>query len=320
MKSSVLTVLVVATAAGGGAVWAAGGGTWIPADEVVEVEVEPSEYETAMAEGDENALQAAGEAASPATILKLINISIRAYERAAKADPKAAEPHWRAGNVIYGFFLDCDPNNYALCDPENHTLFQRVLDHWHAFETKAPLDPRLTAILFDRAILHTKLATDDDLRAAIADYEALLDRSVEIDLDSATILGNLAESHMMLGDLDEAIERYREAVLAPGSRKTSIFYGLAVAYDRDDQGAKAKEIFAAHGEGPFKEWLQELEPGGGTFYVPAGEEYYYIALGYESLGNDSRAIQMWKAFLDSPAHPIYRPRAREHVNKLKAKK
>ena len=312
MKPTLAALLVLATAA---SAHAAGGGGWVAADEVVELEAEPSDYALAMAEGDEQALLAAGEAANPATIKKLIARSVRAYERAIKADPEAAEPHWRAANVIFGFFLDCEWS--TLCDRNNKKLFRRVIEHWNAFEEKAPKDPRLTDVLFDRAILNTKLATDDSLRAAIADYQALLDRGWP-ELDESTVLGNLAESHMMLGELDAAIERYREAVQSPGARLTSIFYGLAVAYDRDGQGAKAREIIAAHGDGPFRAWELEVAKGD-TFYVPEGEVFYYYGLALQSLGHDTEAIVAWERFIASGAHPEFEPRAQEHLDALKAK-
>jgi tetratricopeptide (TPR) repeat protein len=322
MKPYLATVLVVLTAAGGATVRAGSGDQWVPADEAIEpvVESEASDYDLAMEEGDAAALLAVGGAASPATIKKKIELAVRAYQRAAKADPKAAEPHYRAGNVLYGFYIDCDMGSYRrdpLCDNDNPKLFRRVLEQWHAFETKAPLDPRVNAILFDRAILHTKLATEDDLRAAVLDYQALLDRSTQT-ADLSTVYGNLAESYMMLGDLDQAIPNYQEALRAGG--QTSIAYGLAVAYDRDDQGAKAREIFAAYGETQFETFREEINsPDALTFFVPEGEEFYYLALGYESLGRDAEAVTAWKRFLASGAHPSYQPRAREHLTKLKAK-
>jgi tetratricopeptide (TPR) repeat protein len=325
MKPSLANILVgLFTLIAAGAAHAGSGG-WVAADEVIEAggEAEASDYEIALAEGDDKTLMAANDAASPATIKKLINAAVRAYERAAKADPTKAEPHYRAANVLFGFFLDCDdsgPRASPLCDPENAKLFRRVVDHWHAFEERAPLDPRIPGFLFDRAILHTKLATEDDLRLGIADYQALLDRpGVWIGQDRGTILGNLAESHMMLGDLDAAIESYRAAVLEPSGGRTSIFYGLAVAYDRDGQGAKAREIITAFGEDAFQKWGLEVIVGD-TFYVPEGEVYYYYALAYQALGHDQEAAKNWQRFLDSGAHPIYQPRARAHLAALKAKK
>lgn len=319
MKPYLATLLVALTAAGGRAARAGGSGDqWVPADEAIEDVAEPdaTEYEIAMAEGDEAALAAAGGAASPVTIKKKIELAVRAYERAAKADPRKAEPHWRAANVIYGFYIDCDNGVDKLCDEENLKISRRVLEHWHAFEDKAPLDPRVTSMLFDRAILHTKQATEDDLRAAVADYEALIDRSG--DRLDPNVHGNLAESHMMLGDLDRAIEFYNLALRHGGH--SSVAYGLAVAYDRDYQGAKAREIFAAWGEEQFDQFLKDLDETDQTFFVPEGEEHYYRALGYESLGRTGAATKAWKRFIDSGAHPIYQPRARENLDRLKTER
>jgi len=315
MKSAVLTALLV-VAAGAGVVRAGGESGWVPADEAVEAS--PDDYQLALDEGDEAAMLAASESASPATIKKLVNLAARAYERAAKARPDAAEPHWRAGAVLFGFFVDCDPRG-ALCQKEDAKIHRRILGHWRAFEDKAPLDPRVVGILFERAILHTKLATRDGIAAAIADYQALLDRKSTEQLDLGTILGNLAESHMMLGDLDQAIERYEEAMQNGGS--IAVHYGLAVAYDRDGQGAKAKEIFTAWGEDQFDEWRAGIEASNSdTFYVPEGEVHYYLALGYEALGRDREATRAWKRFLDAGAHSGFQPRARAHLGALAGKK
>jgi tetratricopeptide (TPR) repeat protein len=319
MRSHLAIALVLATAAGAATVRAGGSDSWVPADEAIDpvLDAEVSDYVDAMDEGDEATLFAAGGASNPKTQKKKIEAAVKAYERAAKADPKAAEPHWRAATVLFGFYVDCVPSIRNVCDDENPDVWRRVLGHWHAFEDRAPLDPRLTAVLFDRAILHTKLATADDLRAAVADYEAALDRSPLL-IDRATVLGNLAESHMMLGDLDEAIENYVQAMRI--GAQPSVHYGLAVAYDRDGQGAKAREIFLAHGQDMFDAFRKDLnDVDSQTFFVPDGEEFYYLALGHESLGDHAQAMKDWKRFLDSGAHPQFQPRAREHLKALAAK-
>src|SRR5215216_4448039 len=85
-----------------------------------------------------------------------------------------------------------------------------IIAAWDAFEARAPLDPRLSVgafggaygddeILFDRAILHTHLATKAHLQAAAADYEKILSRFDGDNGATSRVLGNLAETYMMLG-------------------------------------------------------------------------------------------------------------------------
>lgn len=299
-------VLVAAAPAGAGEMWA---------DDARDDAAVAEGYAAAIEEGDKAAILAASGASNPATRKKLALRAVRAYERAAAADETAAEPHWRAANVLFGFFVDCEPNVLnPLCvgygDPR---ILRSVVAHWHAFEDKAPLDPRITDLLFARAIIRTHLATDDDLRAAIEDYEKILDRTGRQSLELYTILGNLAESYMMLGDLDHAIERYREAIHV--KQDTAVTYGLAVAYDRDGQGGKARELMRALGDDAFGDWELDVARGR-TFYVPEGEVYYYLALAHEALGRPDDARRAWRLYLTSGAQPEYQPRARENLRAL----
>ncbi len=296
---------------------AVAGETWTTDDD--EQVRKTDDYEKAMSDGDDAALAAASGAANAARTLRLVNTAARSYEAAAKARPDLAEPHWRAANVLYGFLVDCDAIFNVICvDHVDAKLYRRILGHWHAIEEVDPLDPRITQILFDRAIMHTKLATDDDLRASIVDYETYLDRvDVKNYQNLATTFGNLAESHMMVGDLEEAIDTYKMAVDA--EYRTSLYYGLAVAYDRDGQGVIAREIIRELGQERYDKWVEEVLSGE-TFYVPDGEVYYYHALASDALGHPKESADYWQLYLDSGAHPIYQPRARDNLKAVKAKK
>jgi len=295
----------------------ASAGTWDDSDR--EGARHQAEYDKAMSDGDQAAILAAGGATSPKRLKQLVLAAARSYERAAEARPDQAEPHWRAANVLYGFFVDCDPApGVPLCigDTVDKKLYHRILGHWDAFETNAPLDPRMDDdFYFDRAILHTKLATTEDLEHAVADYETILARFTDAG-SLGLVLGNLAESYMMLGDLDDAIQRYQDALRERQS--TSVMYGLAVAYDRDGQGAKAREIIVALGEEELDSWRKEVEEDK-VFYVPEGEVFYYAALANEALGHAREAIRAWKRYLESGAHPRFQPRARDNLRALELK-
>jgi hypothetical protein len=59
---------------------------------------------------------------------------------------------------------------------------------------------------------------------------------------------------------------------------------------------------------------------GDTFFVPEGEKHYYFALSDEAFGFDEEAIDNWKRFIASGAHPQYQPRAKAHLEALMKKK
>ena len=202
---------------------------------------------------------------------------------------------------------------------------EEVIDAWDAFEARAPLDPRLSVIhdegntveaevLFHRAVLHTRLVSKPHLEAATKDYEKILARA---DVPDETVLSNLAETYMMLGKLDQAIDTYREALRS--SRHTETLYGLAVALDRDERGGQAHDLIVSQGEASMEEFHERVS-NGTTFFVPRGEEYYYFALAYEAFGKTEDAIEYWQKYIDSGAHPEFQPRARAHLDPLLAAK
>lgn len=292
-------------------------------------------YAKEMALGDELVMHATTNyVASRAIVRRLVQRAISSYRNAAQARPREAEPYFRIGRLIYSFFFECGPtviyqlSPSPLC-PSRAAAFDRkraeeVIDAWDAFESRAPLDPRLSPlaensssadfnVLFHRAVLHTHLATPRHLEAAIADYEKLLARSDVVD---GTTLANLAETNMMLGRLDEAIDVYRQALRV--SRSTETLYGLAVALDRDERGAQAKNIIVAQGKQQMEEFHKRVTVLRLTFFVPYGEEFYYFALASEAFGETKKAIDYWQEYLRSNAHPRFQPRARAHLQTLLA--
>ena len=174
-------------------------------------------------------------------------------------------------------------------------------------------DPRATPLLVERAVLHTRmllLGTDDPrghLQRAADDYQARIDREASSGRDLSTTMANLAETYMMLGDLDRAIAAY-ESVRRLG-RDASATLGLAVALDRDGQGVRARELARSVGIDGFEIFKSKVEQSGEIFYVPEGERYYYFALAEEALGLDTSALGHWDLFLASGAYPMYGPRA-----------
>ena len=269
------------------------------------------EYQRAMLDGDD-AVTAAATTEIRDVRQRLVDRAIIAYELAARARPDDPEAHFRAASVMHAFRLECRDPYDDRCETIAPARAARLVEHWNVFERLAPGDPRVPdEVLFERAVVQTKLGTDADLVAASEDYRKLLD--ARPDGDPSTVLGNLAETYMMLGDLDRAIEIYRQTMTRGADLSQE--FGLAVALDRDEQGTEARTIMAARGAAGLARFQFEVSRHH-IFFVPEGEEKYYLALASEALGNASDAIEWWKEFIDSGAHPQFAARARHNRDVL----
>ena len=294
-------------------------------------------YTSLLQKGDDAALAASSQSVGPTSAVKLVDAAIEAYRGAANVNPKSAEPFYRIGTVLNVFFFDgCDPNLPRVREMTVtcRAHFDRVakardmVTAWDRFEALAPLDPRLNDLLLSRAITRTKLVTTATnpiplLEAAARDYQALLNREDGILRERMNggrqqlVLANLAETHMMLGNIDDAIDVYIEASRFGASN--SAMFGLAVALDRDDRGGDAFVLVRGLGEEQFQSFHQDWI-NGDVFFVPPGEELYYFALASEAFGRHTEAIEYWKQYIRSGAHPKFQPRAKEHLDKLLARK
>jgi len=282
-------------------------------------------YDAKMREGDDATQLATIQGASIKNTLESIRRAEAAYRAAAALRPHEAEPYFRIGELLYQMYFACEAESLQLltCEPLYATPTQRAhtVEAWNEFEKRAPLDPRIGENLLRRAILNTRLvngSTQDRayLEAAARDYQAALDRNDGLNgtRGDETLLGNLAETYMMLGRLDDAIATYLRAV-AVGAAQVSTMYGLAVALDRDGSGEQAIRRILEQGDNGFEDFQRKLVLGS-VFFVPRGEEYYYLALGNEAFGNYGTALEFWNRYVASGAHPEFQPRAREHLERL----
>jgi tetratricopeptide (TPR) repeat protein len=296
-------------------------------------------YEAALRKGDDAAGQARMRGSSVAQIHKLVDRAIEAYRTAAAAKPNEGEPWWRIGEVIYQIYFECDgdpllPRPSLMCDLPNYDRdrAEQMIAAWDTFEQRSPLDPRLSSedtghVLFERAIAHTKLIEGADaktvarhLEASAHDYEKILERMTtesEQGLAYERVVGNLAETYMMIGRLDDAVDMYREAT-QHGARPSTV-YGYAVALDRNDRGEVAKEKILGQGIAGVEAFYKEVRDKG-AFFVPEGEVFYYYALLNETFGNNSEAMDNWRKYIRSGAHPEFQPRAKEHLDALMSKR
>jgi tetratricopeptide (TPR) repeat protein len=319
MRSLLIVVLVGATA---------NASVWDRALTTPEDEAAKDLYDAKMLEGDTATLTSTIQSTSIKNSLESIKRAEAAYRAAAERRPREGEPYFRIGNLLYQMHFDCDTMSSRLptCDPMYATpkRAELVVDAWDEFEKRAPLDPRVGEILLKRAILNTKLvngtASDQrHLEGAARDYQAALDRSDGLagTRGDEQLLGNLAETYMMLHRLDEAIATYLQAI-SIGAARVSTVYGLAVALDRDGSGDQALRRIQSQGTSGFDSFNRDYMRRT-VFYVPEGESNYYFALANEAFGNYGTALEFWNRYIASGAHPEYQPRAREHIEQLRKK-
>lgn len=318
MRAALLAVLLAATSVAHANVW----------QDAVRGGPEPAQeqYERHMREGDEHVLLADSRSLARSEVVRQVGLALQSYRAAAAAKPKEAEPYFRIATVLNSFYLDdcrfdrlpplrdCHSNQIDL------KIAQATVDAWTEFEKRAPLDPRLgnllaTSIYFERAILNTKLGTPKHFAAAVKDYETLVRRS-DPQEQSETVWSNLAETYMMLGRLDDAVDAYRH-ITSPADIST--LYGAAVTLDRAGRGGKALELLRDRGPEAFAQFQQNVRTGQ-TFFVPAGEQFYYFGLGAEALGQYSDALEYFELFVQSGAHPQFHARAKEHIAELAKKR
>ncbi|MEZ4362478.1 MAG: hypothetical protein R3B48_19970 [Kofleriaceae bacterium] len=281
-------------------------------------------YETAMHTGHELGKAAmaeggrGGEPLSPGLRITISNRALQAFRDAAAADPTQADPHYYMALLLVQTRLDC--RSCSFDEKVAADAVQAIDD----FEARSPLDPRISPwLVTKRAILHTRLAgagrtlSRPHLEAALADYRTLIDRRSSERADSEVVYGNMAETLMMLGDLDGAIEQYRNSLRV--RRSSSNTLGLAVALDRDERGTEARTLIRDLGRNELDLWTFSVISGD-TFYVPDGEEFYYRALIAEATGDRTGAIENYDRFLKSGAHPRFAARATANRDALRGSK
>lgn len=325
-------LLAIAIACGAAAT-SADASIWQDAIELGSPDRSKDVYDAEMRAGDEHVGFANSRSGSRSEMKRQVNLALQSYRNAAAARPTEADPYFRIGNVLNSFYLDsCEDQSHIgvlpsplrdCTDPSkiDVAITKQTIDAWNAAEARAPLDPRFSAdgnsILFERALLNTKLATPQTLEAAARDYVAYLDRGDGRGEGMENAWANLAETYMMLNKLDDAIDAYREALRVGGDVSTS--YGYAVALDRAERGPTALAVVRAQGPDGFDVFKHRVHRNL-TFYVPQGEVFYYYGLIHEAMGSTEDAIDAWQMYIRSGAHPQYQPRAKEHLNALLAKK
>jgi TonB family protein len=236
---------------------------------------------------------------SPQLKRRLLEDALAAFSEACRASPRNTAAWFFKGRVL----MDLERMKPAIA----------------ALRRARRLDASYNAysLAFDLGIAYSKTGS---FERAVLEY----DRAERVLLASGERLqatrgrrsvlnGNAAEALMALGRLDEAIQRYREALSQGGANRTLIRWGLAVAYDRDEQVSKAMaEARAAITADPG---MRELTRDS-VFFIPQGDIHYYFGLGNLVQGKVEESKKHWQMFLDKLPKNQWAFRARAHLAEL----
>lgn len=227
--------------------------------------------------------------------------------------PDDGELRWLAGRAWLAV------SDELGADKAPAELVRRAIEQLERARRAAPEGAHAESTAVDLGILYSKLGQHE---RALAEY----DRALRIhrassppsddDDSAANLLGNSAETLMALGRLGEAIARYRAgAELAGSDPRTRVLanFGLAVALDRDEQIEKSREAMRqALSADPQMRMLDDQ----GVFFMPAGDKFYYLALGYLQQGEDTAAAAALRSFLHEQPTSRFAGRARAHLADL----
>lgn len=241
------------------------------------------------------------------------------FERATRAAPRKAEGHYHYGNALY----NSDYHKKAIKAYRKARRLSSVYVNDHD-------------IAFNLSLAYTKLGKYEEAISEYDQAERILVARIpgakrhERDplLYSRSMChSNAAEMLMTMGRLEEAIRRYHEGLTVamsmrylPNKRenvKRQAYWGLAVAYDRDEQVGKALQYARLAAAGHAR--LDYLNSSS-VFFVPDGEIHYYFAIGHLAQGKSEQAAKHWQKFVDKLPKDQWANRARAHLADLKRSK
>ena len=235
-------------------------------------------------------------------------------EQAIRERPRDAAPHIVLARVL----TVADPQHPELCRAKS---CERAVDELKEARKLDNNGAEAQRIAGELGLVLSRIGSYDD---ALTEYDRALSLvdperrpSVFDDYGRSVLYGNSAETLMALGRIDRAIDRYRraESMSSPGEIEWELAeWGLGVALDRDEQVEKARE--AIQHALDFDPTMSHLTDES-VFFEPAGDKYYYEALGHQVAGDRELALASWRAFLAESPTSLYVGRARAHIAELK---
>ena len=247
--------------------------------------------------------------------LAAMNSALANFQEAAKVSPRRADGHLWLGKALY-MLAHMLPGGGV--EGGRHDA-ARMTQAAASFTRARELNPALLEdydVALEMAIIHT---SQGRLKSAVMEYERA-ERIVAASEDisrikrqrRARVQGNAAECLMGLGRLEEAIQRYQEA-LTLGYDTELNHWGLAVALDRDEQQDKA--LYHAR-RAMGRHHSMKVLTGPTVFFVPDGEVHYYFAVGYLAQAKPALARRSFEVFLAKLPGSQWAPRARAHLTQL----
>ena len=120
------------------------------------------------------------------------------------------------------------------------------------------------------------------------------------------IYQRLGECYMALGRLDEAIESFRQGLrISPYS--SELGFALAVAHDRDEDAAQAREVLA---QALTRDPRASSLTAASRIWVPPQEAHYYLGLAYLGAEDWSRSLLHFRRYLAMAGETSWTRRAR----------
>lgn len=257
-------------------------------------------YEAAMRRGEKALADLQGSRLKNKELRRrILTDALAAFKEAAQASP---------GNPR-GWFYAAKLLNELDRTKEAIAAFKRT--------RRADSSHSAFSVAFNLGIGYSKLGTFEN---AVLEYdraERVLTsgglKPYQVREDRSILNGNAAEALMALGRLDESIQRYNEALSLGGRNRTLIRWGLAVAYDRDEQISKAQAMAqSAIAADPKMSSLRSPS----VFFIPEGDIHYYFALGHLVQGKSEEAKKEWQLFVKMLPKGQWAPRARAHLTQL----
>ena len=246
--------------------------------------------------------------------LAAMKSALTSFQAAVKASPLRAEGYLWLGQAQDMLARMAPGEGRRVHDPA-------MLRAAAASFTRArELDPRLDDSYLVASAMGDILFSQGQLERAVMAYEQA-ERNLAAGGDvpaydrrrkRARVLSHTAECLMGLGRLEESILRYQEA-LTMGYDSVLNHWGLAVAYDRDEQQDKA----LAHARRAMaRDRSMRALSSPTVFFVPDGEVHYYHAVGHLAQGNPAQARRSFQAYLEKQPDSQWAPRARVHLVQL----